>query len=158
MPTVNVPLQPYSDFQKLARDKRFAELATEKITLKQQMEKIQKRLDGDDEHLGLSDELYLLMDKYLPEDTKSVEFEGYMITRIDPGTSSKFSKSDLMKRPLRCTGCNECKRKKVALFVTTVDIEACTTEGTRKPTVSAEKINKDKDKSKDSSKNSGRKG
>jgi|SRR6185503_12189505 len=141
MPTVQVPLQPYTAITKLAKSKRFKELAAEKISLKQQRERVAAREEE------VNAELYLVMDKDIDDDdTKSVEFEGYMLTKIDAGTTSKFSKTDLMKRPIRCTGCAECKKKKVTLFVTAVDIEACTTEGSRKPTVSAEKIDKDKKK------------
>lgn len=127
MPTITVPLTDWSDTD-LRKSKKFKSIANELIALKQQSDLIEARQSE------LRREMYPVLDGGLDSATKSVAYEGYRLTKIDAGQSTRFSKDKLMQRPIRCSKC------KTVNHVTPVDIEACEEKVARKATVQVAKL------------------
>lgn len=122
MPTITVPLKSYDEYPSLKKSREFKKLADELSELSTMKKSIDER----------QAEIRELLYPYLKPlgEVKSVAIsDDLALQRDDGGTTHTFSKDLMMQRPIKCHKC------RATNHVTPVDIEACTVEGTRKPTV-----------------------
>jgi hypothetical protein len=126
MPTIEVPLQSWTEIAALRKSKKFKSLADEALKLTEQEKYIKARRSE------LSLELYDILEANLDEQTKSIEYQGAVLTRKAGGQSSRFDKKKLMQMPIPCAN-PKCKTEN---HVTVDVIEACTTTSDRRPGVS----------------------
>jgi hypothetical protein len=126
MPTIEVPLQSWTDIPALRKSKKFTKLADRAIELARQ-EKVLKAARQE-----LSLELFDILDEVLDDQTKSIAYEGATLTKRAGGQTSKFDKKKLMTMPIPCSN-PKCKTDN---HVTVDIIEACTKKSDRRPGVS----------------------
>lgn len=136
MPTITTPLRPYTDFPTLKRRHERALLA-ERVNLYEQQQEIKKRLDE------LNIELYGEMRRVLPDDVKSVEFDGHQVTTLLGSARRTFVQKLAVTKTFACP-CSKCKGKE-RITVPAKVVESFYKLGKEpKPTVSVKKI-KEKD-------------
>jgi len=136
MPTVTTPLRPYTDFPALTKMRKRLLLA-ERVQLYQQQRDIKKRLDV------LNFELFGELRSVLPEDTKSVEFEGFQVSTISYEPRRTFDAKKAVTKTFSCP-CLKCKGKEKITLPAKV-LEGFYKIGKQpKPTVSVKEL-KEKD-------------
>lgn len=132
MPTVTTPLRPYTDFPALKKRRERALLA-ERVQLYEAQKGIKKRLDE------LNFELFGELRSVLPDDTKSVEYEGYQVTTLAYEPRRTFDAKLAVTKTFTCPCCS---KKKIT--VPAKVLEGFYKIGKQpKPTVSVKKLKED---------------
>jgi hypothetical protein len=131
MPMVKVELPKYTEFKALKRAK-VKQMLERRVYIYQLQRKHKQELEK------LNFTLFSELRAVLPEDQKSVDFDGYQVTATLPGAAKRFSKKKLLTTPFECAHCGE------DVVVPKELIDECTEDGkTPSPTVSVRPINKD---------------
>lgn len=133
MPTIEVPLKPWIEIPALRKSKKFQKLADEMVELTEQVKMLEAR------RAELSLEQYDILNEALDDDTKSIEYRGYRLTRRAPGKVGRFDVKKLMKRPIPCIKC------KTANHVTADVVDECKTFSDVRPGVSVTAIKREDD-------------
>ena len=133
MPVKFEPLHKAEEYKELKTPK-MKKLLAERIAIYQQQKRIAARLEE------LNFELFLEGRSALPDDVKSVEFEGHVISMYQGDARLNLNQKELMTKEFGCPHpCCVKAKKKVTLPAKV--LEACKHPGkTPKPTVSVRKV------------------
>lgn len=137
MPIVKTPLRPYTDFPALKK-KRERALLAERVNLYEQQKTIRERLDE------LNFELFGELRSVLPEDVKSVEFDGYQVTTLSYEPRRTFDAKLAVTQTFKCP-CSKCSGKEKITLPAKVLSGFYKLGVQPKPTVSVTKLKKKDD-------------
>lgn len=119
-----VPTPKAEEFKEL-KSKKTRAMLDERIALYQQQKRIALRLDA------LNFELFGELQSVLPENVKSIEYEGHTISAYQSKPQFRLDQNKLLKKTFKCGHCKE------SLTLPAKVLEACKKQGkVPKPTVS----------------------
>lgn len=101
MPTIKEPLRPYTEFKELKKPAVVKDL-TDRANLYVEKAKIETKIEN------LNARLYPIVRKALPENLKSFEFNGFLVSAYQGEPQERFDPKGLEEEPVQCP---HCKRK-----------------------------------------------
>lgn len=146
MPNVFVPTPHLEEFKELNKS-AVKKLLDERVSLYQQAKRIEARLKGDPKNgiAGLNEQVFVELQSALPEDVKSVEYEGHIISAYQGQARSNFDRKALQETEFKVQCPCPCK-KKFAVTVPAKVIQSCMKLGKAPvPTVSVRRIGERED-------------
>lgn len=100
MPNVFVPTPKAEEFKEL-KSKKIRAMLDERIALYQQQKRIEARLDE------LNFSLFGELRSTLPDDVKSIEYEGHTISAYQSKPQTQLDQNKLLKKTFKCGHCKK---------------------------------------------------